>query len=90
MEVYKFYLTNETNLPKALIIEPLHFVEALEANNRIEIHFSSTSPIENRDLFSISIKEHTFVVTIHRNISEPTSRSITTFINEIETFKFEF
>ncbi len=90
MEVYKIDLTNDTNRPKDVIIEQVHFVEALKVNDRIEIHFSSSSKLENKDLFSISIREHEFVITIHWNISEPTSHSITTFVNDVETFKFEF
>lgn len=90
MEVYKFYLTNETNLHKAIIIEPFHFVEELKPNGIFEIHFYSASVLENRNPFSITIKEQTFVIWIDWNISETTNRSITTFVNNVETFKFEF
>ncbi len=91
MEVYKFYLTNETNRSKIVIVEPIHIVEeSLKPNEEFELHFSSASKLENRDLFSIEIKEDAFVITINWNMSEPASRSIKTFVNEVETFKFEF
>lgn len=90
MEVYKFQLRNETKLPKDLIIEPYHFVEALESNDVVEIHFSSAAVLENKNPFSINVMEHTFVLWIEWNMSEPANRSITTFVNNIERFKFEW
>jgi len=89
MEVYKFHLTNETKLPKDVIVEPFHFVEELEPNDILEIHFSPAS-ILNNNPFNIITKEHTFVIWIDWNINEPINHSITFLVNNVETFKYEF
>jgi Rieske Fe-S protein len=89
MEVKTIVLENISTSAKAIIIEPFHYVEEIESNDIIEIHFFAEKHCEE-PVFNIRIRDYEILIDLNFDLSDLKKKSYDVYVNNKHIFKFEW